>query len=137
VISDRQPILSLVVAALCSHGVGSPWWTEQRQKSASTQRGGYNKRRFRLVIVVLCFAVASGVAPMGAQVNVTQYHNHGSRDGLYIDPAFTQSAAGNLTRDLGFNGTIAGNVYAQPLYIDDGPGGRPTIIAATDLQTSP
>jgi hypothetical protein len=84
-----------------------------------------------LVIAGLCFAVAS-VAPMGAQVNVTQHHNHGSRDGLYIDPAFTQSAAGNLTRDLGFNGTIAGNVYAQPLYIDDGPGGRPTIIAATE-----
>jgi hypothetical protein len=69
---------------------------------------------------------------MEAQVNVTQYHNHDSRDGLYIDFAFTQSAAGNLTRDLDFNGTIAGNVYAQPLYIDDSPGGRPTIIAATE-----
>jgi hypothetical protein len=36
--------------------------------------------------------------PITAQVNVTQQHNNLSRDGLYIDSAFTQSAAGNLTR---------------------------------------
>jgi hypothetical protein len=57
---------------------------------------------------------------MDVQVNVTQYYNDGSRDGLYVDTAFTQSAAANLTRDLGFDGTIVGNVYAQPLYVDNG-----------------
>jgi hypothetical protein len=66
------------------------------------------------------------------QVNVTQFHNNPSRDGLYIDPAFTDGAAANLTRDLNFDGTIVGNVYAQPLYLDDGPGGLPTIIAVTE-----
>ncbi|PYJ92047.1 MAG: hypothetical protein DME71_00385, partial [Verrucomicrobia bacterium] len=71
------------------------------------------------------------VVPTNAQVNVTQYHNHSSRDGLYIDSAFTQSAAANLTRDLNFNGTIVGNVYAQPLYIEGGPSG-PMIIAVTE-----
>ena len=73
-----------------------------------------------------------GVAPTVAQVNVTQHHNHDSRDGLYIDPAFTQTNAASLTRDFDFNGTISGNVYAQPLYVDDGPGGAATIIAATE-----
>ena len=67
-----------------------------------------------------------------AQVNVTQFHNHDSRDGLYVDAAFTLDAAANLTRDLNFDGTIAGNVYAQPLYIEGGPDGRPMIIAATE-----
>src|SRR6266481_10033845 len=66
------------------------------------------------------------------QVNVTQFHNHDSRDGLYVDSAFTPDAAANLARDLNFDGTIVGNVYAQPLYLDDGPGGRPTIIAVTE-----
>ena len=56
-----------------------------------------------------------------SQVNVTQFHNHGSRDGLYIDSAFTLSAAASLARDLNFNGTIEGDVYAQPLYIEGGP----------------
>jgi hypothetical protein len=73
------------------------------------------------------------VVPANAQVNVTQYHNHSSRDGLYIDSGFTPSAAANLTRDMSFNGTIQGNVFAQPLYIDNGPGGRPTIIVVTEL----
>src|SRR5947199_356516 len=71
------------------------------------------------------------IVPTNAQVNVTQYHNHSSRDGLYIDSAFTQSAAANLTRDLNFNGTIVGNVYAQPLYIEGGPSG-PMVIAVTE-----
>ena len=75
----------------------------------------------------------TAILPTNAQVNVTQFHNHSSRDGLYIDSAFTLSAAGNLTRDLNFDGTIQGEVYAQPLYIDNGPGGRPTIIAVTQL----
>ena len=73
-----------------------------------------------LVVAVLCTAIVS----VNGQVNVSQYHNHSSRDGLYIDPAFTQGAASNLTRDLGFDGTIVGDVYAQPLYIEGGPGGR-------------
>jgi len=66
-----------------------------------------------------------------AQVNVTQEHNNPSRDGVYIDPAFTFAAAPNLTRDLEFDGTISGNVYAQPLYIEGGPSG-PMIIAVTE-----
>src|SRR5205809_3513530 len=74
----------------------------------------------------------TAIIPTNAQVNVTQFHNHSSRDGLYIDSAFTQSAAANLTRDLNFDGTIVGNVYAQPLYIENGPGGRAIIIVATE-----
>jgi PQQ enzyme repeat len=83
---------------------------------------------FSILLVFSC----SVVVPTSAQVNVTQFHNHDSRDGLYIDSAFTQSAAANLTRDLSFDGTIVGNVHAQPLYLDDGAGGRPTVIAVTE-----
>src|SRR4029450_10650393 len=83
---------------------------------------------FRLLVAV---GVWSAILPTNAQVNVTQYHNHSSRDGLYIDSAFTRSAAANLTRDLNFDGAIVGTVLAQPLYIDNGPGGRATIIAVT------
>jgi hypothetical protein len=34
-------------------------------------------------------AAWTGVAFSSGAVNVTQHHNHDSRDGLYIDPAFT------------------------------------------------
>ena len=73
----------------------------------------------------------SAILPTKAQVNVVQFHNHASRDGLYVDGVFTQSAAANLTRDINFDGTIVGNVYAQPLYVEGGPSG-PMIIAVTE-----
>src|SRR6478672_10875909 len=84
----------------------------------------------RCVVAAFCVAVLSGVQA-DAQVNVTQEHNNPSRNGVYVDAAFTPSAAANLTRDLNFNGTISGNVYAQPLYIEGGQNG-PVIIAVTE-----
>ena len=75
----------------------------------------------------------SAILPTKAQVNV-QYHNHASRDGFYIDPAFTQSAAANLARDLNFDRTISGDVCAQPLYIEGGSGGRALVIGVTWLE---
>src|SRR5690242_813141 len=83
--------------------------------------------KLSLFIAVCCTAVSAS----NAQVNVTQEHNNPSRDGVYTDPAFTPSAAANLTRDLNFNGTISGAVYAQPLYIEGGPNG-PMVIAVTE-----
>jgi fibronectin type III domain protein/PQQ enzyme-like repeat protein len=80
---------------------------------------------------LLAGIVSSVVPGIDAQVNVTQEHNNVSRDGLYIDAAFTPAAAAGLTRDLNFDGTISGNVYAQPLYIEGGPSG-PMIIAVTE-----
>ena len=80
---------------------------------------------------LLAGIVWSVVPRIDAQVNVTQEHNNLSRDGLYIDAAFTPEAAAGLTRDLSFNGTVSGNVYAQPLYIEGGPNG-PMIIAVTE-----
>src|SRR6266702_8259705 len=77
-------------------------------------------------------ALWSSVLPTIAQVSVTQEHNNLSRDGLYIDSAFTPSAAANVARDLNFNGTISGNVYAQPLYIENGPGGASMVIVVTE-----
>src|SRR5262245_15428069 len=87
--------------------------------------------RFIFFVAILVFTLCGGVARTGAQVNVAQEHNNVSRDGVYIDAGFTPSAAANLTRDLNFNGTISGNVYAQPLYIEGGPTG-PMVIAVTE-----
>src|SRR6266705_1786189 len=85
-------------------------------------------------IRIFSFLIASfwaAVLPTIAQVNVTQEHNNVSRDGVYVDAGFTPSAAAGLTRDLSFDGTISGNVYAQPLYIEGGPNGS-MIIAVTE-----
>src|SRR6266536_5479009 len=83
------------------------------------------------IFLLLVASLWCAVLQASAQVNVTQEHNNLSRDGLYIDAGFTPSAAANLPRDLTFDGTISGNVYAQPLYIEGGPNG-PMIIAVTE-----
>src|SRR5437762_2475555 len=83
------------------------------------------------IFLLLVASLWCAVLPASAQVNVTQEHNNLSRDGVYIDAGFTPAAAAGLTRDLNFNGTISGNVYAQPLYIEGGPNG-PMIIAVTE-----
>src|SRR5881409_2996097 len=88
-------------------------------------------KSFNRVSFLLVAVLWSATLPTDAQVNVTQEHNNPSWDGVYIDAAFTPSAAANLTRDLNFDGTIVGNVYAQPLYIEGGPNG-PMIIAVTE-----
>jgi outer membrane protein assembly factor BamB len=69
---------------------------------------------------------------MAAPVNVTQFHNHENRDGLYVDPAFTRSAVAALKRDLSFKGTDVAKVYAQPLYIEGGPGGKAMLIVVDE-----
>jgi hypothetical protein len=60
-----------------------------------------------------------------------QHHNNATRDGLFIDPAFTPAAAASIARDPNFDGTIVGNVYAQPLYVEGGPDNRAKVIVAT------
>src|SRR5262245_60898003 len=89
-------------------------------------------RRFISIIAILVAGAGEFVLPTNGQdVNVTQEHNNPSRDGLYVDSAFTIANAATLTRDLSFDGTIVGNVYAQPLYIEGGPSG-PIVIAVTE-----
>ena len=82
--------------------------------------------------LICVFVIPCGIFSAKAAVNVTQHHNHLSRDGLYIDPAFTKALSAGLARDLTFSGTITGNIYAQPLYIEDGPRGRAVVIVATE-----
>src|SRR5262249_51275160 len=82
---------------------------------------------FFSLLILFCTAVF----PAHGQVNVTQEHNNLSRDGLYVEAAFTPANAANLTRDLNFDGTISGHVYAQPIYIEGGPNG-PMVIAVTE-----
>ena len=85
---------------------------------------------YTLALIPACFLTIPAQAT--GSVNVTEHHNHDSRDGLYIDPAFTPAAAASLKRDTNFNGTVSGNVYAQPLYIEGGPGGGAMIIIGTE-----
>jgi FG-GAP-like repeat/PQQ enzyme repeat len=85
-------------------------------------------RRFIFIVAILVLVTCPLVARMSAQVNVTQKNNNLSRNGLYIDPAFTPGNAANLIRDVNFDGAVVGNVHAQPLYVEGGPNGAMIIV---------
>jgi len=73
----------------------------------------------------------AGGGPASSAANVLQYHRNLSRDGLYVDPAFTKAAAVRIHKDTTFNATIAGATFAQPLYFEGAAGGKNLIIVAT------
>lgn len=68
----------------------------------------------------------------GFSRSVLEHHGNPTRDGLYVDPTFTASAIGTLHKDTAFGGAVVGNVYAQPLYVEHGPGDREAFIVATE-----
>jgi hypothetical protein len=67
--------------------------------------------------------------------SVYQHHKNGTRNGLYIDPVLTSGATGHAaTMHVlpGVMGSVSTNVYAQPLYLENGPNGKEAFIVATE-----
>lgn len=82
---------------------------------------------------LLASVLAILVSPLiGLSGDVLQHHLKGTRDGEYVDPLMTREAAGRIRRDKTFDAPIGGPVYAQPLHVNNGPGGKPTLIVATE-----
>jgi hypothetical protein len=49
---------------------------------------------------------------------------------VYVDAAFTRAAAAGLKK--AYSEPIAGPTYAQPLFFENGPGGKDIVIVATE-----
>jgi hypothetical protein len=82
-------------------------------------------------------AVDSGCVPPGIDAgsitaDVVQHHKNATRDGVFIDPGFLSSAATGLHLDSTFAGVLNGPVYAQPLWVENGPAGAEAFIVATE-----
>jgi hypothetical protein len=92
-----------------------------------------------------------GAAPY--DYSVYQHHKNGTRNGLYIDPMLTWTpgadggtGTGNAVTthvltmsefpgavQTAYMGTTSTGIYAQPLYVENGPGGAPAFVVATEL----
>src|SRR5690242_19933728 len=66
----------------------------------------------------------AALPPPTPGASVLQFHNHVTRDGVYVDAALTRAAAAKMHADTTFKPAITGHVYAQPLYVDNGPQGK-------------
>jgi outer membrane protein assembly factor BamB len=58
-------------------------------------------------------------------------HKNLSRDGVFVDPAFTRASAAKIHMDAKFRATVDGPTYATPLYFEGGPGGKDIVITST------
>jgi outer membrane protein assembly factor BamB len=79
-----------------------------------------------------------GTPSDGGVVAITTFGVHGSRDSLYVDPAFTKARltalaqSGGLKRDSAFAPAVQGDVYASPLFLEAGIGGKDVLFIATE-----
>jgi hypothetical protein len=62
--------------------------------------------------------------------SVLERNNHPSRDGHFVQPKLTKAAAAKLTKDT-FAANFTGNMWASPLYFENGPGGKGAFFAVT------
>jgi len=75
---------------------------------------------------------ASGPLLNDVTSDVLQHHKNGTKNGVYVDPLITQAAAANTVRDTTFEVVLDGQVYAQPLFVQNGPDGQSILITVTE-----
>lgn len=79
-----------------------------------------------------------GTSPDGGGAydpSVYQHHKNGTRNGLYIDAMLTSGTTGNASKIQilpGVMGTVSTSVYAQPLYLENGPMGKEAFFVVTE-----
>jgi len=54
-----------------------------------------------------------------------------TRESHWVQPTLTKTAAAKMTLEADFNATFQGNMYASPLYVENGPGGKGAFIAVS------
>lgn len=74
-----------------------------------------------------------GGPQMDAGPSVLEHHNHGNRDGVFVDAKLTKAAAAGMHLDTTFVAKMPGSqTYTQPLFVDAGIGGKDVLIVATE-----
>lgn len=72
-------------------------------------------------------------AASGTANSVLERNNHPSRDGHFTQPLLTRAAVklAGKTADSAFLATFPGNMWASPLYLENGPSGKGVFFAVT------
>jgi hypothetical protein len=59
--------------------------------------------------------------------SVLERNKHPSRDGAFVQPGLTKTAAATMAPDAAFTANFASTseaMWASPLYLQNGPGGK-------------
>jgi hypothetical protein len=61
--------------------------------------------------------------------SVLERNKHPSRDGFFIQPMLTKTNIAKMALDANFKPTFASKMWASPLYVKNGPGGKGVFFA--------
>jgi hypothetical protein len=86
----------------------------------------------RLLCLSLLACSSKSPTSVTSDDSVLERNHHPSRDGLYVQPTLTKVAVANLAMETTFNATFAGNTWASPLFLANGPGGKGLFFAVTN-----
>lgn len=73
----------------------------------------------------------TGGTPPAETDDVLERNKRASRDAHFMQPAMTKAAVAMTAADATFAATVDGAMWASPLYIANGPGGKGAFIAVT------
>ncbi|HXJ18936.1 MAG TPA: hypothetical protein VMT03_01790 [Polyangia bacterium] len=77
-------------------------------------------------------ACSSGPAKgSSSSQSVLERNKNPSRDGHFLQPTLTQTAAATMTTTPGFTADFTGTMFASPLYMENGPGGKGAFFVVT------
>jgi hypothetical protein len=75
----------------------------------------------------------TGGAGSGApgSASVLERNKNPSRDGLFIQPGLTKAMVAKMALDADFKAMFTGNMWASPLYLENGPNNKGLFFAVT------
>jgi hypothetical protein len=68
---------------------------------------------------------------LDTSASVLERNKHPSRDGNFLQPMLTRSKVATMALDTTFAAKFNGAMWASPLYLEQGPGGKGIFIAVT------
>jgi PQQ enzyme repeat len=89
--------------------------------------------RGSLAILLVASGAISAAPPR--ERPVLEHHGGPRRDGAYVDPGMTRAAAAGVRPDPAFHASVPGAIYAQPLFVPRGAGGRDVLVVASESNT--
>jgi hypothetical protein len=71
------------------------------------------------------------IGMIDTSASVLERNKHPSRDGAFVQPTLTTMKAATMALDTTFMANFTGGMWASPLYVANGPGGKGAFIAVT------
>lgn len=76
-------------------------------------------------------AAGEAAPTLDTSASVLERNKHPSRDGHFVQPMLTKANVAKLATDAEFKANFNGNMWASPLYMENGPDGKGAFFAVT------